>query len=164
MRHTASIVVIDADAAMRDLVLERLHTVGYRGVGASSEADAHSALRAVRFALVVADPFVVCTEEATDYWAALERLRVTAGPTPIITCSAHLPGVFADFATHGFAACSPKPVDLDTVVLLVRRTIAQEHGATHAGRCSREGTSAPSGVGRDGLSPALQPGVDTRST
>jgi CheY-like chemotaxis protein len=132
MPHRNTILVVDDDAAILALVRECLGDEGYRVVAASTEADALTALSAVRFALVLTDAFVGRAAGALEYWAALERIRAAAGATPVVIFSAHAEPKFAGFAGRGFHAVVHKPFDLDDLAAAVRQAV-ELHGRTAPG-------------------------------
>jgi CheY-like chemotaxis protein len=109
---------VEDDGGIRNLVREALGEEGYRIVAASTHADALAALRAARFALVLADP-VSPLDTDPDRWSSLECLRAASGDTPVVIFSAHNPDAFEGYAARGFAGLLPKPFALDDLLATV---------------------------------------------
>jgi two-component system OmpR family response regulator len=131
MPHRDTILVVDDDDTILALVRECLGDEGYRVVVASTEADALTALSAVRFALVLTDAFVGRSSGVLEYWPALERIRAAAGAAPVVVFSAHAERMFAGFMERGFNAVVHKPFDLDDLTAVVRRAVAEAFAAAH---------------------------------
>ena len=117
----ATILVIDDDAVIREVVCETLRQEGYRAVTAASHAEALRHLAAFRYALILAD-----TEGATtrDPWPSLEAVRAAAAGTPVFIFSAHLPRSFAGYAERGFAGVISKPFDLDELLATLSKALS----------------------------------------
>ena len=119
-RSSPAILVIEDHDDIRALLAELLREEGYCVLAAADHAEALVLLRAIRVALVLADPAARGADDPAR-WDGLERLRAAAGDAPVAICTAHLPEAFADFAARGFAALLPKPFDADELLAAVRR-------------------------------------------
>jgi len=122
VRPTPTILVVEADADIRAITAEVLRDAGYRAVAAPTRAAAHTALRAVRFALVLSGT-LGRGRPPHEHWRALEALRDAAGATPVVIFTAHTPARFADHAARGFAGLVPKPFDVDELLAVVRAAL-----------------------------------------
>ena len=114
-----AILVVDDDADIRAITAEVLRDAGYRAAMAATHAAAHTALRATRFALVLADT-AVAGALVQEQWEALAALRAAAGAVPVVIFTAHPPARFADHAARGFAGLVTKPFDVDALLAVVR--------------------------------------------
>ncbi len=110
----ATILVVDDNPDIVDLLRGTLAEEGYRVLVARTVAEGREILAAFRVGLVLTDAF-----HAAERWANLEPLMRAAGDTPIVLCSAHSADKYADHAAHGIAALLPKPFKLDALVALV---------------------------------------------
>jgi DNA-binding response OmpR family regulator len=117
--HPGAILLIDDDPTILEVALDVLPEEGYCVVSASTHEDGLTALRAVRFALVLCDTDGAGEGRPEARWSALERIRA-AGETPVVIISAHAPGMFADFHERGFAGVIAKPFDIDELLATVR--------------------------------------------
>ena len=120
-RATAILVVeneLDAGEFLRDV----LQAEGYQVALAVGLAEAEGLLAGGRFALVLADSLRGSTTgQLGDRWAALERVRVLAGATPVVLTTAYPPHLFTDYRAHGFAALVRKPFDLGDLFAVIAR-------------------------------------------
>jgi CheY-like chemotaxis protein len=122
-QHT-TILVVDDDLAIRDVVHDALRDEGFRVVAATNHADAVTALKAVQFALILSDSMGGAAIASADPWGDLEDIRRAARNTPTVIFSAHDPRVFDGWRERGFAGFIAKPFDLDTLLHEVQAAIA----------------------------------------
>src|SRR4051794_15186829 len=92
------LLVVEHDPATRTRVGACLGEEGYRVTEATSIGEALAALAAGAFDLVLADAFYDPRNHDVDQWAALDRLRMAAGATPLLIFSSHPRATFAGFA------------------------------------------------------------------
>ena len=119
-----TVLVIEDDPNILDILLEGLSDEGYRTVGAANLADAVAGLAMGRFDVILADAFrPLGLVVAGEQWAILESLRRAARATPIVIITAHEISDYADFREHGFAGVLAKPFDLDELYAAVRRVL-----------------------------------------
>jgi CheY-like chemotaxis protein len=76
------------------------------------------ALAGARFDLVLTDALADLSPAAGP-WATLDRIRVAAGGTPVVICTAHDPELFAGFAARGFGGLVRKPFSLAELLAAV---------------------------------------------
>ena len=115
-----TILVVEDDPAIGEVVRDMLRDEGVRVVTATTHADALTALSAVQFALVLADTAGGSVVASDDPWGDLDAIRRAAGAAPTVIFSAHNPGTFAGYAARGFAGFIAKPCDLDDVLHAIR--------------------------------------------
>lgn len=126
--YQPTILVVDDDPPILELVGEALRDEGFRVVLAATLKAATGALARTRFDLVLADPVGAFTPGfAAGQWRSLEQLRAHAGDTPIVIFTAHGRNQFADYALRGFCDLVTKPFDLDCLAATLRRHIAASH-------------------------------------
>ena len=113
------ILLVNNDPAIGDLTTTLLQAAGYRVVTAATQAEALTALTAVRFHLILTETAAVPTA-AVSPWASLAPLRQAAGDTPVVIFTAYPPCWFADYAAHGFAGLLTQPFDLDAFLAQVQ--------------------------------------------
>lgn len=128
MEARGTILVVDDDPDIAEVLREVLASDGYRVLVASFVTSACDILAALRVGLVVTDAFP--PDSSGDRWAPLRPLIDAAHEVPLILCSAHTPTLYADFATNGFAAYLPKPFHLDGLLALVASLLCPEGRAT----------------------------------
>ncbi len=124
-----TILVIEDDPNILDILLEGLVDEGYRPVGATGPEEAVSLLTAASFDLILTDAFRPAgLVESEGRWGTLAGVCAAAGTTPIVIVTAHQLDEYADFRARGFAALLAKPFDLHELYEVVRRTLAVDGG------------------------------------
>jgi DNA-binding NtrC family response regulator len=124
--QSPQLLVVEDDLAICDLVRECLEAEGYAVVTADGMEQAVAALTQRQFDLVLSDVIGEATPvPAVDRWRNLDRLRDLAGGAPTIIFTAHGGYDFAEFREHGFSDLLLKPFDLDDLVAVVQRNLAQ---------------------------------------
>ena len=123
-RHPGTLLVVDDDPTILEVLRAVLADDGYRVLVAPTIDLALDLLRAFRVQLVLVDAFRDHADP--DPWANLDRIRARARETPVVIVSAHSEKSFTGYAQRGFADLLTKPFDLDELSALVRQTIA--HG------------------------------------
>lgn len=118
-----AILLIEDDHDIGALIAELLHGEGYQTTIATSVTAGLEFLRQRHFDLVLSDAFAEGTL-ATDRWQTLDRIRQSAGTTPLIICTAHRADAFVGYRERGFAALLEKPFDLDDLLALMARLLA----------------------------------------
>ncbi len=119
-----AILLAEDDPDIADMIAECLTGEGYAVTTTATVTASVAALTAGKFALVMTDAFV--TQGFSErQWDNIEQIRRAAGTTPIILCTAHRTQDFPDFAARGFATLLSKPFDLDHLLTLIARLIAQ---------------------------------------
>ncbi|HEY8599025.1 MAG TPA: response regulator [Thermomicrobiales bacterium] len=116
METRRTILVVEDNPAIAELLRETLTESGYRVLLAATPDAARPILAAFRVGLVLTDAF---HDVSGTIWDDLDPLVRLAGGAPLVLCSAHDPALYADFAAHGFASALPKPFDLDEMLALV---------------------------------------------
>jgi DNA-binding NtrC family response regulator len=120
----ASVLVVDSDVAVRDLLQEALRDEGFRVVTVYNMGMALLALRNFRFDCILAD--ALGSPVAPDPWASLSEIRTAAGETPVVIFTAQVRQRFAGYAERGFAGYVAKPFSLDALNTLVLRVIHRD--------------------------------------
>jgi CheY-like chemotaxis protein len=115
-----TILVVDDEPAVRELVVEVLRLEGYAAVGAADGRAALAALERVAPALVLMDVMMPGLDGRGAYLAM--RARPAGAAVPVVLMSAA-----ADPARlpPGAAAFLAKPFDLDELLGLVARLLAE---------------------------------------
>ena len=131
-----AILLAEDDPDIAELIAECLQGEGYAVTVATDANGAVATLGTKTFALVLTDAFADRGPGATQ-WAEVERIRHAAGATPTIICTAHRAQDFPDFAARGFAAMLSKPFDLDYLLALIARLIAQPEANLPAGESAQ---------------------------
>ena len=119
MGTRGTILVVEDNPDIADLLRETLAEAGYRVLPAATPDAARQILAAFRVGLVLTDAFHGAPGAPGTIWDDLDPLVGLAGDAPLVLCSAHDPALYADFAAHGFTAALPKPFDLDDLLALV---------------------------------------------
>lgn len=121
-RHT--LLVVEDDPGIRDLMCECLREEGYRVAAAADAEEAVDALARLRFDLVLADALgAPPADPQAGQWPALARILTASGGIPVVICTAHQASGFADFRERGFSDLLLKPFDLDELLATVRRNL-----------------------------------------
>lgn len=145
-----SLLLVEDDPTIGDLLLEFLGGEGYDATLARSADEGLALLTVARFDLVITDGFAGYAG-GEGRWALVEQIRRAACPTPVLICTAHSESFFAGARERGFAALLTKPFDLDALAILVARLIAP----------APLGPDCP--ASRD-AEPATQPAKDSRQS
>ena len=113
-----TILVVDDESAIRDLIVAVLEDEGYRAIGAGSGRRALELIAVEAPDLVLMD--IMMPE--MDGQEALRRLRQLerSAPLPVILMSA---AFTADRLDQQIAAFLPKPFDLDLLLEIVARAL-----------------------------------------
>jgi two-component system response regulator GlrR len=121
----ATILVVDDEPTILELVGEALTEDGFRVTLAADLVGALDALDRERFDLVLADALAGSAADFTlDEWPALDTLRDRAAPARVVVFSAHPARHFAAASERGFAGFVAKPFDLDTLVASLNSYLA----------------------------------------
>ena len=116
-----TVLVVDDERTIRELVVEVLRDEGYAAVGAADGRDALAALERDAPDLVLMDVMMPELDGASAY------LAMRNGPAglavPVILMSAAFD---PDRLPEGVAGFLPKPFDLDRLLGLVARVLAEE--------------------------------------
>ncbi len=116
-----TILLIEDDRAIRELLEECLGGEGYAVTTATDGAAARDALAEQR--------------PHAERWAQLEAIRRAAHGAPTIICTAHRANTYADYAARGFSALLTKPFDLEALLAVIVHTLTC---AAPAGRGARQ--------------------------
>lgn len=120
------ILVMDDEAAVRDLTAELLETLGYE---VTAVADGKEALKTYKEAMRAGDHFQAVILDATIRGgmggvATIERLREIDPNVNAIICSGYSDeAALAEFLTYGFQAALPKPFTRHELANVLRRTL-----------------------------------------
>jgi CheY-like chemotaxis protein len=118
---SATILIVDDEAAILEFVGEALCEEGYSVVLAATLAEALAALVGRRVDLVLADSLLPPPLAYADQqWDALRQILHHAGLAPVVIFTAYQPAFFTDYRKHGFHDLLPKPFDLDQFLTRVR--------------------------------------------
>lgn len=114
----ASILVIEDEKLVRDMVLEHLTTDGFNARGVTTIAEAHSALDSQRPALIVLDLML----PGQSGWQFLRDRQANAelAEIPVVVISAAPHERLLDAKALGADAFLSKPFDLDALSTLAR--------------------------------------------
>lgn len=119
-----TLLVVEDDPAILELVRESLRAEGYRVAVAEDFPAAAAALGHAQFDLVLADALGAATPDArAQRWATLERLRDLAGSAAVVIFTAYSAGDFAGYRERGFSDLLLKPFDIDGLLETVRRNL-----------------------------------------
>lgn len=110
------ILIVEDDAAVRDLLTVVLEDEGYAVIVSTTPLDAATLAETVAFDLVITDGF---SEQARAVFTSTAALRAVAGVTPVALFSAHRLELTAAQAA-GFADLISKPFELDGFEAQVR--------------------------------------------
>jgi DNA-binding response OmpR family regulator len=116
-----TLLVIDDQATIRDLLQEFLREEGYAVLTAGTIAQSCAALGTFQVDLMLSDAFRPSGEG--DPWASLTRLHTAAPTTPLLIISAYPASSFAGYAERGFAGVLPKPFNLDVLAAAIRQAL-----------------------------------------
>ncbi|HET8626393.1 MAG TPA: response regulator, partial [Thermomicrobiales bacterium] len=114
-----TILIVEPDPDIRDLIALILRDAGYRATRAAGEAAARAALAARRYDLVLLDTLGVANVRDPGRWAAVGRVWAAAGGTPTMLATPYPPAAFADWRARGFAGLIAKPFDCDDLLAAV---------------------------------------------
>ena len=143
MTARRTILVVDDDPDIAEVMREMLAAESYRVFVALSIDAARDILAAVRVNLVITDAFHPGIRG--DVWSPLRRLIDAAPGQAFILCSAREAACYADFADYGIAAYLSKPFNIDNLLALVATLTAgslPEADTGHPG-IAREGCGHP---------------------
>jgi CheY-like chemotaxis protein len=113
---SCSVLVVDDDPAIRDVIAEILHSEGYRVLTAANGAVALRLLEQQRPALVLLDMQM----PVLDGWGFAARIRSWRDRPPIVVMTAGR-DAYRWCREIGADDCLPKPFDLETLLGLVAR-------------------------------------------
>ena len=123
--ESATILIVDDEAAILEFVGETLCDEGYTVVLASTLGEALAALTAHRVDLVLADSLLPPPLAYADQqWDVLHEIQRHAGLAPVVIFTAYQPAFFTDYRKHGFHDLLLKPFDLDQLLACVRSYLA----------------------------------------
>jgi CheY-like chemotaxis protein len=131
MATRSTILVVEDDPDLAEILLEALGGEGFRVLAAASAEEATRVLRAFRARLVLAD--ALWQDRASDPWSAVDAIRAAAGDAPLVLCSAHDAARYADYPDHGCAAFLAKPFDVDALLALVASLLPESLGSRPQG-------------------------------
>ena len=117
MATRRTILVVDDDPDIAEVMREMLVAEGYRVFVALSIDAARDIIDAFRVNLVITDAFHPGIH--SDVWSPLRRLTEAAPGQAFILCSAREAACYADFADYGIAAYLSKPFNIDSLLALV---------------------------------------------
>jgi len=129
----ATVLLIEDDASIRELVCSVLDDDGVRVVTATNHGEALTALTTARVGLILTDTVGGSWGAHSDRWADLDKLRRVAGSTPTIIFTAHSPLAFDGYEEHGFVGLISKPFDIDEFLATVRGTLTNPATVTACG-------------------------------
>jgi DNA-binding response OmpR family regulator len=130
-----TILIVEADAPIRDLLQEALGDAGFRVLMAADQGRAVNILCTIRVDCVLADAFL--SPLALDPWGALSEIRAVAGETPVVIFTAHERRRFDGYAEQGFAGFVAKPFSLDALDALIRQVVRRGQPALPLAASSR---------------------------
>jgi CheY-like chemotaxis protein len=119
MHRTATLLLVEDNPILQEVVATVLTGAGHRVTTAASAEQAFAALEVFRFDLILTDALVAFSAGKIDYWRALDALAAHAGAARLVILTAHREREFHDFLRHGFAAILRKPCALDVLVAAV---------------------------------------------
>jgi len=135
MSPAATVLLVEDDAVLREIVTAILTWAGYRVTTAVCAASARAALAATPFDVILTDALVAPTPGRTDYWRALDLVAAHAGTARLIIFTAHRERDFPDFRGHGYTAILVKPFRLATLVAAVADALLpRDERPLHASR------------------------------
>ena len=117
---STTILIVDDDADIRDMMKLFLETDGYQVIAAADGQDALEQLQRVRPGVIVLD----LTMPDMDGEEFLQRMRATRfARTPVIIMSGRDSSQDKAQELHA-AACVKKPVDLDELLKTIRQIVS----------------------------------------
>ncbi len=135
MSPATTVLLVEDDAVIREIVTAILTGAGYRVTTVACVASARDALAATPFDVVLTDAFVAPTPGKTDYWRALDVVAAHAGTARLIIFTAYRERDFPGFRGHGFTAILVKPFRLATLVATVADALLpRDERPLHASR------------------------------
>jgi DNA-binding NtrC family response regulator len=120
----ASVLVLEADLCMLDVLTQSLRFDDHQVHGASTLATGITLLGQQPFDLVVSDLFATTYSLATVL-TVVQQLTVAAGSAPVILTTTHAQARDLDPIDHGLSAILLKPFDLDDLFGYVQRAVEQ---------------------------------------
>ncbi len=129
MHRTATLLLVEDNPILREVVATVLTGAGYRVTTAVSAERAFAALEVSRFDLILTDALVAFSAGEIDYWRGLDALAARAGAARLVILTAHQEREFHDFLRHGFAAILQKPCALKALVAAVGAALVPREGA-----------------------------------
>ncbi len=118
-----TILLVDDDAAVRESLERVLANEGWRVISAANGAEALEHLSETKPALMITD---LCMPDVNG-WDMLFYESMNRPDLPIFVISG-LPPRETGGADHFAAEFFPKPLDLDALLLAVRRNLGAAHG------------------------------------
>lgn len=121
-RNQPTILLIEDDPAINELLNEYLSGEGYTVTTAADATAALDALATRSFALIVADALAEQRPRA-ERWVQLAAIHRAARGIPIIICTAHHANEYADYAERGFSGLITKPFGLEALLAMIVHTL-----------------------------------------
>ncbi|HLG73004.1 MAG TPA: response regulator [Chloroflexota bacterium] len=129
MRRATIVLVVEDDAAIRNLILEALRSEGYDADGAADAPDALASIRKRRPDLIITDYHL----PVTDGLEFLRTLRLEGyGDVPALVVSADSRP--PDLPVTSFIS---KPFDLEAIIRAVRRALGSPASGDEAKQSNR---------------------------
>jgi DNA-binding NtrC family response regulator len=119
-----TVLIVEDDEDTRLVMAECLRSEGYRVVEAAEVGAALAVLADGGIDAIITDAALTGTWDSLIPWRVPALLRRAAPGIPVLICSAHTPGIFAEHASRGFAGFVPKPFDLDVLLAAVERSLS----------------------------------------
>ena len=116
-----TVLVIEDDRVLADLLAQVLETEGFRAVVAGGIPEAEDIARRSLPDMVLTDLWASVYSESA--WEPIARLKQVIDGTPIVVCTAHSRAADEDYGARGVCEVVTKPFDLEDVVLSVKRAL-----------------------------------------
>ena len=128
---TPSVLIVDDEPALREIMAEALAAEGYRVTTAVDGARALDHVRESRPDLVVLDLMM----PVLDGWAFIDAYReIAEDEIPIIGVSANMTTeVAARLRNLGVRVCLAKPFDLDELIVWAKRVLGSDAAVAMSG-------------------------------
>jgi CheY-like chemotaxis protein len=125
MQRAGSVLVVDDQTEIVELVVDFLRDEGYSVRGMTDGAAALAAIEAQPPAMVLLDMFMPHMT-GSELWGHLQRQNLTDIPVVLMTAS---PGAAQNLLTQGAIDYLAKPFDLDQLLECVARYVQREGAA-----------------------------------
>ena len=117
----ATVLVVEPDPSVGDLLQETLQLVGRQATVVRSTDEALALAAEHRFDLIITDPGQPTFGDETAIWQPVSQLRHVAPSTPIIVCTSYNRAATVAPADKGVDAIILKPFDIDDLLGQVAR-------------------------------------------
>lgn len=122
-RATRTILVVDDDPGVRDVIRSMLESAGYAVLAAENGREAMKILKAARVDLILTD-LVMPEQEGIE---TIKALRREYPNLKVIAMSGAFGGDYLRIASYlGAHATLPKPIQMGALLKLISETLAEE--------------------------------------